>query len=116
MFSPRSNLNLSLVAEQVNQKDKILEFLRARNFLNELKQNCIYFDSKLRRENESENFEPFLVNFHLRFGEVEDGEFPYTSSLYVRLTHKIPQQQFYISSRRNRNSSRLYLLKLSFAG
>lgn len=63
--------NLDVVVESVKNKEKILRFLDAQDFLKELEKSCIYYQSEYTSE---KCFSPLFVNFHLRFGDIESGE------------------------------------------
>lgn len=67
------SINVDVVADQIKIKDKILKFLQAGEFKKEVEQYCVYYHKCLQEKSQlKENFQPFILNLNLRFGEIVD--------------------------------------------
>lgn len=63
------------IVEQVKLKEKVFDFLIAKDLLKSVEQNCVYFCQKLSANKLAQrfSFDPFVANFNLKFGEIDDG-------------------------------------------
>lgn len=69
-FDDRNNFNEDLVVENVKLKEKILIFLEEKGFVEDLERDCVGFHQKVPVS----NFNPFFVNFSLKFCDLNDGK------------------------------------------
>lgn len=66
------SFNTDCAVKQLRVKDKVLNFLRTNNLLQELEQNCKSFIRNNAAHRDC--YAPFFVNLNLRFCEIEEGK------------------------------------------